>query len=695
MIDTTKQSSLLNNLEAVSRKRYEIAHHLGNLAEILSQAEREGEQTSGKLALEADIEDLSLASQNLRKGVFRILVLGDLKRGKSTLINALIGEKLLPSDVNPCTAILTILRYGINKKVTVYFKGDKQPEELEFKDFKRQYTIDPTESKRFEEEHHLAFPDVDHAVIEYPLPLLEKGVEIVDSPGLNDTEARNQLSLSYINNCHAILFVFRAIQPFTLEERRYLENYIKERGLTVFFLINAWDEIQKEILDADDTEHLENAEEKIRQVFKTNLTEYCQYNGYDIYDERVFELSSLNALRQQIKSSDASLEGTGFPEFTQALNHFLTQERAIAEFRQARTLARQTYNHVHEAVERRIPLLGEDINELKKRINSVEPEFKKLAEIRDQFQKEIQTTRNDKSKSIANSLHTYIISLGDNFANDFVRYQPDLGFLDFLSQDKREQFNMAFKQAFERYINEKMAAWEKTAEKEIKEAFSQLAQSASNYGGMYSQVTNLITEKLTQQTINSKIDLDYEENSPKWASWAVGFFSLASGNVAGIILAGAGFDWKNILVNYLGVIGVSSFLLLLSGGLLASVGIWAIPILGLGVGAVQVEQARKDFMKVIQKEFIKYLPQVANEQQETMYEIVNKCFDSYEAEILKQINNDIDARKSELDNLLQQKESQEINREKEVERLHKLDNSALSEKQNIESIYENLLSSSV
>jgi hypothetical protein len=212
---------------------------------------------------------------------------------------------------------------------------------------------------------------------------------------------------------------------------------------------------------------------------------------------------------------------------------------------------------------------------------------------------------------------------------------------------------------------------------------------------MYSQVTNLITEKLTQQTINSKIDLDYEENSPKWASWAVGFFSLASGNVAGIILAGAGFDWKNILVNYLGVIGVSSFLLLLSGGLLASVGIWAIPILGLGVGAVQVEQARKDFMKVIQKEFIKYLPQVANEQQETMYEIVNKCFDSYEAEILKQINNDIDARKSELDNLLQQKESQEINREKEVERLHKLDNSALSEKQNIESIYENLLSSSV
>jgi hypothetical protein len=85
---------------------------------------------------------------------------------------------------------------------------------------------------------------------------LEKGIEIVDSPGLNDTEARNQLSLNYINNCHAILFVFRAGQPCTLEERRYLDSYIKGRGLSVFFLINAWDEIRKGLIDPDDPEEL-------------------------------------------------------------------------------------------------------------------------------------------------------------------------------------------------------------------------------------------------------------------------------------------------------------------------------------------------------------------------------------------------------------------------------------------------------
>ncbi len=66
-----------------------------------------------------------------------------------------------------------------------------------------------------------------------------------------------------------------------------------------------------------------------------------------------------------------------------ALNTFLTQERAVAQMQQAKTLARQAYNRTKEAVERRIPLLEQDVNELKQRISSVAPEFEQLGEIRD------------------------------------------------------------------------------------------------------------------------------------------------------------------------------------------------------------------------------------------------------------------------------------------------------------------------
>src|ERR687886_2471516 len=333
--------SFLDDLERVTKVRYEVATCLERIAGTLKKSETQGRDISGELSLEADIDDLTIASKNLRSGVFRLLVLGDMKRGKSTLLNALIGENLLPSDVNPCTALLTVLRYGTLKKITVYFKDGQSPEQIDFKEFKRKYTINPTEAKHLEQEKKQAFPNVDYAVVEYPLPLLEKGIEIVDSPGLNDTEARNELSLGYINNCHAILFVLRATQPCTMGERRYLENYIKNRGLSVFFLINAWDQVRESLIDPDDPEELAEAEGKLRRVFQANLAEYCLTEGHDIYDERVFAITSIKALRLRIKNPDADLAGTGFPEFMAALNTFLTPGRGIFQFRPARSFARQ------------------------------------------------------------------------------------------------------------------------------------------------------------------------------------------------------------------------------------------------------------------------------------------------------------------------------------------------------------------
>ncbi|MGB7711434.1 MAG: dynamin family protein, partial [Microcoleus sp.] len=105
-----KTSTFFDNLERVAQVRREIAHRLSNIATAINKSELAGAEASGKLGLETDSQDISLASENLRQGVFRLLVLGDMKRGKSTFLNVLIGEKLLPSDVNPCTALLTVLR---------------------------------------------------------------------------------------------------------------------------------------------------------------------------------------------------------------------------------------------------------------------------------------------------------------------------------------------------------------------------------------------------------------------------------------------------------------------------------------------------------------------------------------------------------------------------------------------------------
>ena len=220
MVSQLNPQTFVDDLDRFSRTRQDIAECLIQIGEAIERGEAAGETQSGKFALETEIADCKNASENLKNGVFRLLVLGDLKRGKSTLLNALLGEKLLPSDVNPCTAVLTILRYGTQKQVTIFFKNDRPPQTLDFKTFAREYTIDPDEAKTLESRSQLAFPEVEYAVLEYPLPLLEKGIEIIDTPGLNDTEARNQLTLGYLNKCLAVLFVLDATQPLTLDERR-------------------------------------------------------------------------------------------------------------------------------------------------------------------------------------------------------------------------------------------------------------------------------------------------------------------------------------------------------------------------------------------------------------------------------------------------------------------------------------------
>lgn len=677
---------LIENLHDVAEKRQEFSGYLNSTIHALRQADSEGEKASGKLNLGQDIQDLEVASDNLSQGRFRLMVLGDMKHGKSTLLNALLGKDLLPRAVNPCTAILTILQFGNEEKVTVYFK-DNQTEILSFEEFNQNYTIDPEEAKRLEASKEPAFPHVNYAIVEYPLDMLQNGVEIIDSPGLNDTDERNQLTLGYISNCHAILFILNATKPCTMEERRYLENYLKGRGLTVFFLINRWDEISRMALDPDDPTEVRKEEEKQRKVFKSNLYEYCQIEGSDFYDERVFETSGLNALRRRLKGQP--LDGTGMPEFIGALERFLTKERAIAEFRQIRTLMRQTYQHVHEAVALRTPLLDQSVDELKQRIKSVEPEFRKLREIRDSFKQEIAQMKDNRADAVAESAYNYISRLDETFETDFKPYMPDLNFFSFLWGGQRKKFEAGMKEKFQKYVNDRMSEWSLSAERDIKDAFSQLAVSASQYGAAYGSVTDSINAKLSGSNFNFGSTASAEDRYPAWARFATGTAAFFLGDFAGAAGAGLGaFNWKGLLINLAAVVGVNAVLI---GAFGLTLGPLGIALVTGTTGTTQMEVMRRKFIKATRDEMKKSLPDVAQQQAKVVYQEIKKLFDSYDNEVSKRMNEDIQSRQTELDQLVEQKEKGEFQREAEIKRLKSLEDNVYSEWQGLESAYEKLI----
>lgn len=690
----SSSTPLFDDLNAISAKRTQAENLLTRLLDIISQAEAMNAQTSGSMGLERQQSLLKSALQDFSQGAFRLLVLGDMKRGKSTFLNALLGEAILPSDVNPCTALLTLVKYGPDKQVTIHFKDGSEPEVIDFDVFKQRYTIDPDESKVLADRQEEAFPNVSHAVVSYPLPLLEQGIELIDTPGLNDTESRNKVVLDYLDNCQAVLFLLSAVQPLTLDERRYLNNSLKGRGITLFFLINEWDRLRMNLVDPDDAEALASTENSVRKELQAQLQEYCQEHGMNRYHQRIFEISALRALRQRLKAkrafetsddtaTDTGLEtvdadlavdwgDSGFAAFLRQLQHFLVDERMDAEFQRVGAIAHQVQARVSEAIDRRIPLLQDTKDDLKGRIASVQTEFEMLSQIRDKYRELIREMRDRNATAIADSFKDYILKLETTFESDFVESQPDLDFVSFLNQENRNAFQREFRRAFERYINDRLAAWEFMAKQDLSKAFTALQENARDYQDAYGAAVEAMQDKLLGGRYYVPQSGDRPKAGPVWAEGVQALFDTIPDGLNSTV-GRFNLFWQQVLQGVMVYVCISIALSILSI-IFSSLMFNVLGVLAVGGGllAVQAEVVRQQFLSETKKQFAKHLPQIAQDQWRPVYRAVERCFDTYEEEVIGNITQDIQARRDELDSLLAQKESHVVDQETEIQRLNQV-----------------------
>jgi hypothetical protein len=126
----TTEPTAQATLEGLRLNAIKTADGFERLAAILD-GERGFETAAAKLRERAG---------KLRQGRFTFLVLGEFKRGKSTLLNAMLGRDLLPRKAAPCTAILTSLRYGPMSAVRVLFT-DGRVERLTPEQFTAKYEL--------------------------------------------------------------------------------------------------------------------------------------------------------------------------------------------------------------------------------------------------------------------------------------------------------------------------------------------------------------------------------------------------------------------------------------------------------------------------------------------------------------------------------------------------------------------------
>ncbi len=261
--------------------------------------------------LETAAAKLRDRSGKLRQGRFTFLILGEFKRGKSTLLNAMLGRDLLPRKAAPCTAILTSLRYGPAPAVRVLFT-DGRVEHLTPEQFNDKYKLEisdvDTEAAYYQTMSEDRFKDIDMAEVDYPLELCRHGVELVDSPGLAEHAVRERRTLEYLRHADAIIMVLDAVNFLNQRERAFLSNQLTPLGLrsNLFFLINRWNTLTEGLLDPNDREEAKRVFGEQNQLVELRLKPLCHVHGVDLSSERIFKINALGALRERSKLASSA-----------------------------------------------------------------------------------------------------------------------------------------------------------------------------------------------------------------------------------------------------------------------------------------------------------------------------------------------------------------------------------------------------
>ena len=164
--------------------------------------------------------ELEALERRTREGRFYVAAIGQFKRGKSTLINALLEASLLPTGVPPVTSVVTLLRGGVERRVTVHFRhtpsADVPPSQL---------TDYVTEVGNPGNARGVAVVEV-----EWPSPLLESGLCLVDTPGVGSIlEANAQETHAFVPHVDAALLVLGADPPISAAEMELVRALLAER----------------------------------------------------------------------------------------------------------------------------------------------------------------------------------------------------------------------------------------------------------------------------------------------------------------------------------------------------------------------------------------------------------------------------------------------------------------------------------
>ncbi len=370
--------------------------------------------------------------QNLRDDKLYVAFVAEFSRGKSELINAIFfsdfGQRVLPSSAGrttmcpteleyengtkPCLRLLPIETRKSGTTINEYKGFDEEWKTVKLNTRKPdkmaealQHIVETKEVSKKEAEAlglHVAESETDfgmpltddgkvsipkwrHAIINYPHPLLQQGLVILDTPGLNALGAEPELTLNMLPSAHAILFILAADAGVTKTDIQVWHDHIGSRkgankGRLV--VLNKIDGLWDELRDWDDVQR--EIGKQIRETAK--LLKIPEHNVYPV--------SAQKALYAKIKHEKKTLERSRIRELEEALGkEMIPAKREIVSdninddmthiIKSMRMLVMQRLKGVYEHMQELTGLNGKNMDVIEHMMNKVKKD-------KDVFEKSLQ-----------------------------------------------------------------------------------------------------------------------------------------------------------------------------------------------------------------------------------------------------------------------------------------------------------------
>jgi len=292
---------------------------------------------SNSLTLIPQIED---EIDKLGTSSFYLAVLGQFKRGKTTFINALLGEEILPTGILPLTSIITLIRYGDAKKAEVVFLDN------------RRCTIDTNDLRKYvsESENPKNEKRVHHVEFMYPSSFLKNGIVLIDTPGVGSIALHNsETTERFLPRIDAAVVVLGADPPVTQVELQFLDELFSNVE-KVFFLLNKSDMLA----DSDVADALAYTASALKSKFRS--------------DPDLSAISALAALKERKEINTMGRYGTMLERTKRAIESFLQKEKLQHLRRSSEKRFHRFINELRFSLELQLKAIETPLNDLQTKI---------------------------------------------------------------------------------------------------------------------------------------------------------------------------------------------------------------------------------------------------------------------------------------------------------------------------------------